>query len=167
MNRTSILPNSPRFPNRMVVRLACPLLVAAAICSTTSVCQAQVTLQLPTVRVFNVRTVVMVPDGGTMYLGGVNRSAVGRTTRSVPFLGNVPMLNRLFKNTGIGGDTSASGTAVRAQIIIMEEVEAEVMREARRRLAEQERRRAALEGTPEQRRQADFITRNIGRNRKR
>src|ERR1700752_3678368 len=68
------------------------------------------TVQLPTVHSFTVQTTVMVPDGGTMLLGSIGRSAMGETLRGVPLLGNIPGAGRLFKNRAIGQETSA-GTA--------------------------------------------------------
>src|SRR5262245_35901674 len=39
------------------------------------------TVQLPTFSFFTVQTVVSVPDGGGMSLGGINRAADGSVTR--------------------------------------------------------------------------------------
>ena len=130
-----------------------------------SCAQGGVTIQLPTIGFFNVNTVVSVPDGGRTSLGGVRRGAWGRTSRSVPLAGNIPGLGRGFNNTAIGRDASASNASVSAKIIVMSELEQEV-------LAEAERRRALRSfqnpnGTASTQRKADFITRNIGRNRRR
>ena len=77
---------------------------------STSVASAQqnTTVQLPTFNFSTVNTTVSVPDGGTALLGGIMRAAEGSTSRGVPLLGNIPYLNRLFKNRGIGRDVSAS-----------------------------------------------------------
>ena len=82
-----------------------------------------VTVQLPVVAVTSINTVVSVPDGGTVLLGGVKRMREGRTERGVPFLSNVPYVNRLFKNVGIGRETQNLMMMVTPRIIIQEEEE--------------------------------------------
>ncbi len=82
-----------------------------------------VTIQLPTIGFTTVNTVVNVPDGGTVLLGGVKRMSEGRTERGVPFLSNVPYINRLFKNVGIGRETSNIMMMVTPRIIIVAEEE--------------------------------------------
>ena len=70
-----------------------------------------VTVQLPTYSFFNVSTTVSVPDGGAVYLGGVNRAASGSNEFRVPLLPFRP-----FKNRAIGQDVSSSSVWVTAQI---------------------------------------------------
>jgi len=137
-------------------------------CLGISTAHCQVTLQLPTISVFDLQTVVKVPDGGTLHLGGVQRSAYGQTSRSGGLLGGVPFVGRGFRNRAIGSSTSSSNASIRVQIIDLEEMEQEVLREAERRAAVQ--RRMDPNGPVKAQQQADFITRNIGRirsNRKR
>ena len=132
-------------------------------CLGISTAHCQVTLQLPTISVFDLQTVVKVPDGGTMHLGGVQRSAYGQTNRSGGLLGGVPFVGRGFRNRAIGSSTSASNASIRVQIIDLEEMEEEVLREAERRAVVQ--RRMDPNGPVKAQQQADFITRNIGRTR--
>lgn len=123
------------------------------------------TIQLPTFRIFNARTVVSVPDGGSIQLGGVNRSSSGRISRGVPGLSGVPGTGRLFGNRGISRDTSSGRSTVHPRLIIMSELEAEVLAKAARL-----NHQAALRdpnGSEETKSKADFMTRNIGRARKR
>ena len=82
-----------------------------------------ITIQLPVLSVTNVSTVVSVPDGGTVLLGGIKRMQEGRTEAGVPFLSNVPYVNRLFKNVGIGHETSHLMMMVTPRIIIQKEIE--------------------------------------------
>ncbi len=82
-----------------------------------------VTIQLPTVGFTTINTVVSVPDGGTVLMGGIKRMSEGRTERGVPFLSNVPYINRLFKNVGIGRETQNIMMMVTPRIIIQEEEE--------------------------------------------
>ena len=82
-----------------------------------------VTVQLPTLGFTSVSTVVSVPDGGTILIGGVKRQSEQRVERGVPFLSNIPYVSRLFKNVGIGRDTQSLMMMVSPKIIIQEEEE--------------------------------------------
>lgn len=82
-----------------------------------------VTVQLPVLSFTQVNTVVSVPDGGTVLLGGIKRMSEGRVERGVPMLSNLPYVNRLFKNVGIGRETSNLMMMVTPRIIIQEEEE--------------------------------------------
>lgn len=84
-----------------------------------------VTIQLPTLGVTTVSTVVSVPDGGTILLGGIKRQQEQRIERGVPFLSNIPYVSRLFKNVGIARDTTSLMLMVTPRIIIQEEEELE------------------------------------------
>jgi len=82
-----------------------------------------VTVQLPTFSFVTVTTTVSVPDGGTVLLGGIKRLSEGRQEFGVPILDKVPYLDRLFKNVGIGRDSSSLMMMVTPRIIIQEEEE--------------------------------------------
>ena len=82
-----------------------------------------ITIQLPVLAVTNVSTVVSVPDGGTVLMGGIKRLQEGRNETGVPFLSNIPYVNRLFKNVGIGHETSHLMMMVTPRIIIQKEIE--------------------------------------------
>lgn len=81
------------------------------------------TVQLPTFANTTVTTTVSVPDGGTVLLGGIKSMSEGRTERGVPFLSNIPYVNRLFNNVGIGRETNSLMMMVTPRIIIQEEEE--------------------------------------------
>ena len=81
------------------------------------------TVQLPTFSFTTVSTTVSVPDGGTVLLGGIKRLQEGRTERGVPILAQLPYINRLFKNVGIGRQTQSLMMMVTPRIIIQEEEE--------------------------------------------
>jgi len=81
------------------------------------------TVQLPTFANTTVTTTVSVPDGGTVLLGGIKTMQEDRIEAGVPFLSNIPYVNRLFKNVGIGRDTSSLMMMVTPRIIIQEEEE--------------------------------------------
>ncbi len=82
-----------------------------------------VTIQQPVVSVVSVDTVVSVPDGGTVLLGGVKTLREGRNMNGVPILNKIPYVSRLFKNTGVGRETESLMMMVTPRIIIQEELE--------------------------------------------
>lgn len=81
------------------------------------------TVQQPSFAQTSVSTTVSVPDGGTILLGGIKRMREGRIERGVPILSKIPYVNRLFKNTAIGRETSTLMMTVTPRIIIQEEEE--------------------------------------------
>lgn len=81
------------------------------------------TVQQPSFLQTSVSTTVSVPDGGTILLGGIKRMRESRIERGVPVLSKIPYLNRLFKNTAIGRETSTLMLTVTPRIIIQEEEE--------------------------------------------
>ena len=81
-------------------------------------------VQLPTITVTSINTTVTVPDGGTVLLGGVKRLREQRLEYGVPVLAKTPMINRLFRNIGIGRRTDSLMLMVTPRIIILEEEEA-------------------------------------------
>ncbi len=129
------------------------LIVAFGLClfGTDLVC-AQVpavntTVQLPTVRNFSINTVVSVPDGGTMYLGGGTDGAAYSKRRPG------------FRSSGrsVGGP----GVSVSATLIIGSEVDAELDRRGRIALAR--RARPDIHGTKVEKAKASFLARHLGR----
>ncbi len=82
-----------------------------------------VTVQQPIQEQVFVSTVVSVPDGGTVLLGGVKRLREGRNMAGVPILNKIPYVSRLFKNTGVGRETESLMLMVTPRIIIQEEEE--------------------------------------------
>ena len=81
------------------------------------------TVQLPTFSFTTVSTTVSVPDGGTVLLGGIKRLSEGRTEHGIPVLSKIPYVSRLFRNVGIGRDTTSLMLMVTPRIIIQEEEE--------------------------------------------
>ena len=68
-------------------------------------------------------TTVTVPDGGTVLLGGVKRLREERKEYGVPVLSKTPWIDRLFRNVGIGRQSSSLMLMVTPRIIILEEEE--------------------------------------------
>jgi type II secretory pathway component GspD/PulD (secretin) len=81
------------------------------------------TVQLPVIATISVSTVVSVPDGGTVLLGGIKRLREGRKMAGVPILNKIPYISRLFKNSGVGRETESIMLMVTPRIIIQEEEE--------------------------------------------
>lgn len=80
-------------------------------------------IQLPTIGITRINTTVTVPDGGTVLLGGVKTMREQRLEFGVPVLSKLPMINRLFRNIGIGRDTTSLMMMVTPRIVILEEEE--------------------------------------------
>jgi len=79
--------------------------------------------QQPSVSTISVQTTVAVPDGGTVVLGGLKTLAEGRNEFGPPVLSQIPYLNRLFRNQGIGRETRHIMIMVTPRIIIQSEEE--------------------------------------------
>lgn len=80
-------------------------------------------LQQPAVTTVSVQTTVMVPDGGTVLLGGLKYLSESRSEYGPPLLGKIPGLDRLFRNVGYGRTTGSLLMMVTPRIIIQEEEE--------------------------------------------
>ena len=80
-------------------------------------------LQQPAFTTLNISTTVVCPDGGTVLLGGFKSLQEGRNEFGPPFLSKIPYLNRLFKNVGIGRETTHIMIMVTPRIIINAEEE--------------------------------------------
>ena len=91
--------------------------------TSTSGSATGTTVQLPEYSYVTVTTTVSVPDGGTILLGGIKRLSEGRNEKGVPILNKIPFISRLFKNTGIGRETTSLMMMVTPRIIIQEEEE--------------------------------------------
>jgi general secretion pathway protein D len=85
------------------------------------------TIQQPSFAQTTISTTVSVPDGGTILLGGIKRMREGRVERGVPILSKIPYVNRLFRNTAIGRETSTLMMTVTPRIIIQEEAEESIL----------------------------------------
>lgn len=82
-----------------------------------------ITIQQPVISFTTVNTVVSVPDGGTVLLGGIKRMQEGRVESGLPMLSSIPYINRLFRNTAIGHRTQNLMMMVTPRIIIQKELE--------------------------------------------
>jgi type II secretory pathway component GspD/PulD (secretin) len=83
----------------------------------------QMFFQQPTFETINVNTTVLVPDGGTVLLGGLKTMSEGRNEFGPPILSKIPYISRLFKNIAYGRDAHSLMIMVTPRIIINEEEE--------------------------------------------
>ncbi len=81
------------------------------------------TIQLPNTTTNFITTTVTVPDGGTVLMGGVKTMIEQRIEYGVPVLSKTPLLDRLFRNVGIGRNSQSLMIMVSPHIIILEEEE--------------------------------------------
>ena len=105
------------------------------------------TVQLPTIRNFSVNTVVSVPDGGTMFLGGGAGGAAFSSRR--------PGVRSRTRSA------SRPGVSVSASLIIGAEVDAELDRRGRSAIAR--RARPEIHGTEAEKAKASFLAKHLGR----
>ena len=85
--------------------------------------QASLTIQQPKIRTITVETLVSVPDGGTLLLGGQTISGEIEREAGVPVLSKIPILKRLFTNKSTAKDESVLLILVKPTIIIQKEQE--------------------------------------------
>ena len=130
--------------------------VAFALSLGISKCRAQA-VQLPTFQQFTASSTLTVPDRGSALLGSVSGASESRTSRGVPLLGKIPGVNRGFRNQGYGRSVGTSQLRVNATIINHDELDAAVLAAARSQRAPESL------ATVQTRRQANFLSDNVGR----
>lgn len=81
-------------------------------------------IELPNISVRSVGTTVMIPDRGSLLVGGFNRSIDEFSATRVPLLGSVPFLGRLFGARGRYAERSNLYLLTTATIINYPELEA-------------------------------------------
>ena len=80
-------------------------------------------VELPNVEVRTLRTTVMLPDKGSLMLGGYVRGLRQRAHSGVPFLSHIPFLGRLFSKNGIYDENRHLMFLITVNIIDVEEME--------------------------------------------
>ena len=106
------------------------LLLVSSLCVLGTASAHAQAVQLPTYQSFSVGTTVSIPDRGAAYLGGVTRGAWSSSSRGVPGLSQIPGVNRLFTNRGIGSSVSSTHAYATATIIDQAEMDRMVLAEA-------------------------------------
>ncbi|HYV35584.1 MAG TPA: hypothetical protein VE988_07765, partial [Gemmataceae bacterium] len=94
----------------------------------------QMFFQQPSTAFITLDTTVVVPDGGTVLMGGLKTMVEGRNEFGPPVLGKIPYLDRLFRNVGYGREAQSLMIMVTARIIINEEEEMEFRGELQPRI---------------------------------
>ncbi|TVQ54473.1 MAG: hypothetical protein EA377_05370, partial [Phycisphaerales bacterium] len=79
--------------------------------------------ELPIISGQNIRTSVMVPDKGTLLLGGARQVREIEVETGVPVLSKIPFINRFFTNRITSKDESSLLILLRPEIIIQAENE--------------------------------------------
>lgn len=77
---------------------------------------AAITLQLPQLEVQSLRSTTIVPDGGTILIGGLNSIRNVERRAEVPWLGKVPVLGFFFKEEGYSDETTSLMILMKALI---------------------------------------------------
>ncbi|MFT5285607.1 MAG: tetratricopeptide (TPR) repeat protein [Planctomycetota bacterium] len=75
-----------------------------------------VEFSLPELQVQSIFTTVVIPDGGTILIGGLSRIRQIERRSEVPWLANIPIIGILFKNEGYNDERSSLMIMVRAWI---------------------------------------------------
>lgn len=81
-------------------------------------------LELPMVRLRSGATTGMIPHGGTLLIGGFGRHSDQTSSTTVPFLGHIPFLGRLFGMRGRYSDRRQLYLLITANIHNYQELEA-------------------------------------------
>jgi tetratricopeptide (TPR) repeat protein len=84
--------------------------------TTLSGATAPVTFQLPELNVQSVFTTVVVPDGGSILLGGLSRVRNIERRAEVPWIANVPIVGFFFKEEGYSNEKESLMIMLRAWI---------------------------------------------------
>jgi general secretion pathway protein D len=82
-----------------------------------------VNIELPTLALTKIRTTVIVPDGGTVILGGLKNMIHYELETTVPLLGKIPLIKNLFRKKGNMNLRRNLVVLLRADITILREKE--------------------------------------------
>jgi len=80
-------------------------------------------LLIPQLNYNAVQTTVTIPDGGSLLIGGMNRSNTSRAHTGVPFLSHIPFLGRLFSSNGRTEQELKNFIYVSGDILLLDEIE--------------------------------------------
>ncbi len=78
-------------------------------------------VDLPEAALKTVQTTVMIPDGGTILMGGLMDRAELEHTISIPFLSKIPILNNLFRRKAKGVERRNLILLMRGKIVSLDE----------------------------------------------
>ena len=80
------------------------------------VAASPITFQLPELRVQSVFTTAVVPDGGSILIGGLSRMRNVERRAEVPWIANIPILGFFFKEDGYSDERESLMILIRAWI---------------------------------------------------
>ena len=80
-------------------------------------------IELPNVEVRELRSTVMMPDKGTLMVGGFAHTLRQRTHSGIPFLSHIPFLGRLFSQNGVYDENRKIFFLLNAEIVDLGEKE--------------------------------------------
>jgi type II secretory pathway component GspD/PulD (secretin) len=80
-------------------------------------------IELPNVEVQTLRSTAMLPDRGSLLIGGFNRTQRQRTHSGVPFLSHIPFLGRLFSRNGTYDESRKTFYLLTATVLDLNEQE--------------------------------------------
>jgi type II secretory pathway component GspD/PulD (secretin) len=83
----------------------------------------QVTFALPELRVQDAQTTVVVPDGGSVVLGGFKHVLYRNRTAEAPWLADIPIIGFLFREKGLADEMTDLIIVMRASISDYAELE--------------------------------------------
>jgi type II secretory pathway component HofQ len=99
-------------------------ILALALLAPAARAQGRVVIvQYPVITTIRLQTTVLVPDGGTVTLGGYSSYSENRSEFGAPILGKLPYAGRGFRTTTYGRDVSSTRVTVGARIIDIYEEE--------------------------------------------
>jgi Flp pilus assembly secretin CpaC len=85
-----------------------------------------VTIELPSVEVWQLQTRVQVPDGGIVFVGGRMGNTARKSTRAVPLISKIPLIGRLFRSDGDYASLDNLIISVQAKILVFDELESKL-----------------------------------------
>ena len=80
-------------------------------------------IELPVIEIRTLRSTVMIPDKGTLAIGGYTSALRQRSHAGIPFLAHIPFLGRLFGRNGVYDDNRRLYYLLTAEIIDLAERE--------------------------------------------
>jgi general secretion pathway protein D len=110
----------PVFTPFSIATATTPVATGSSTIETNAVTE---TIQLISQQVTSVETLVSVPDGGTLLMGGQTIAAEAEAEQGIPVLSQIPFLKRLFTNTAMARDEQVVLILVKPTILIQREQE--------------------------------------------
>ena len=86
----------------------------------------ELSLQLPWIQLQRVRSSIMVPDRGTLLLGGMKNVVDQDVSLSTPFLSNIPIIGMFFRRRAKTKEKQNMMIMIKAEILELSELEKEV-----------------------------------------